>query len=66
MDERVRFVARLLDGEGMSGLCRELGVSRMTGYKIYDHYRSQGLEAFTDARGGRCDMPTSCRRKSKA
>lgn len=48
MDERLRFVARLLDGEGMSSLCREFGISRKTGYKIYDRYRSQGLEAFTD------------------
>ena len=48
MDERFRFVARLLDGEGMSGLCRAFGISRKTGYKIYDRYRSQGLEAFTD------------------
>lgn len=48
MEERLRFVARLLDGEGMSSLCREFGISRKTGYKIYDRYREHGLEAFTD------------------
>jgi hypothetical protein len=31
MDERLRFVARLLDGEAMSELCREYGISRLPG-----------------------------------
>lgn len=39
MEERLRFVARLLDGEGMSDVCREFGISRKTGYKIYDRYK---------------------------
>ena len=39
MDERLRFVARLLDGEAMTGVCREFGISRKTGYKIFDRYR---------------------------
>jgi hypothetical protein len=34
MEERLRFVARLLDGEAMTELCREFGISRKTGYKI--------------------------------
>ena len=32
MDERLRFVARLLDGEAMTDVCREFGISRKTGY----------------------------------
>jgi transposase InsO family protein len=48
MDERVRFVGRLLDGESMSDVCREFGISRKTGYKIWDRYRNEGLEALTD------------------
>ena len=36
IDERLRFVARLLDGEGMSDVCREFGISRKTGYKIFN------------------------------
>ena len=32
MDERLKFVARLLDGDQMAGLCREFGISRKTGY----------------------------------
>jgi hypothetical protein len=36
MDERLRFVARLLDGEGMSEVCREFAISRKTDYKIFN------------------------------
>ena len=36
MDERLTFVARLLDGEKMAPLCREFGISRVTGYKIFN------------------------------
>lgn len=48
MDERVRFVGRLLDGEAMSDVCRSFGISRKTGYKIFNRYRDEGLEALTD------------------
>ena len=34
MDERLKFIARLLDGEKMAQLCREFAISRKTGYKI--------------------------------
>ena len=48
MEERLRFVARLLDGEGMSDVCRAFGISRKTGYKIFNRYKDEGLEALTD------------------
>src|SRR6516162_7819743 len=48
MDERLRFVARLLDGEKMAVLCREFEISRKTGYKIYSRYKDCGLEGLTD------------------
>jgi putative transposase len=48
MDERLRFVARLLEGEKMAPLCAEFGISRKTGYKIFDRYKDAGLTAFTD------------------
>ncbi len=28
LDERLRFVARLLEGEAMTEVCREFGISR--------------------------------------
>jgi putative transposase len=48
MDERLRFVARLLEGEKMAVLCREFDVSRKTGYKIFSRYKDCGLEGLTD------------------
>jgi AraC-like DNA-binding protein len=48
MDERLRFVARLLEGEKMAALCAEFGISRKTGYKIFDRYKACGVQAFTD------------------
>jgi transposase len=48
MDERLRFVACLLEGEQMSLLCREFGISRKTGYMIFDRYKEHGLEALSD------------------
>lgn len=48
MEERLRFVARLLEGEGMSEVCRDFGISRKTGYKIFNRYKDDGLEALTD------------------
>lgn len=48
MDERLKFIARLLDGEKMAELCRQFGISRKTGYKILGRYRESGVKAFTD------------------
>jgi putative transposase len=48
MDERLRFVARLLEGEKMAVLCREYDVSRKTGYKLFSRYKEQGFEGLTD------------------
>jgi transposase InsO family protein len=48
MDERLCFVAKLLDGEAMSDVCREFGISRKTGYKIFNRYNAQGLQALSD------------------
>ncbi|GKX35647.1 MAG: transposase [Rhizobiaceae bacterium MnEN-MB40S] len=48
MDERLKFIARLLEGEQMASLCREFGISRVTGYKIYDRYKDCGLDGLYD------------------
>ncbi len=63
MEERLRFVARLLEGEAMTEICREFGISRKTGYKIFDRYREHGLEALSDRSrrpvGGGCRFDNS-------
>src|SRR4030095_2211009 len=48
VDERGRFVARLLDGEKMASLCAEFGISRKTGYKIFERFQRQGVRGLTD------------------
>ena len=48
MDERVRFVSRHLEGESISELCREFGISRVTGHKLVDRYKQHGIEALSD------------------
>jgi len=37
-----------LEGDSMSEMCREFGISRKTGYKIFDRYKDHGLEALSD------------------
>ncbi len=48
MDERMRFVARLLEGDTMSAVCEEFGISRKTGYEIYERYKDVGVRGLTD------------------
>jgi len=48
MDERLQLVARRLAGEPMTELCKEFGISRKTGYKIFDRYQECGVQGLTD------------------
>ena len=48
VDERLRLVARRLDDEKMATLCAEFGISRKTGYKIFERYKDCGVEGLTD------------------
>lgn len=48
LDEKIRFVIRHKDGEDMSSLCREFGISRKTGYKIVERYAECGFDGLTD------------------
>jgi transposase len=48
MEERLRFVARLPDGEAMTDVYRDFGMSRETGYKIYNRYKESALAALSD------------------
>lgn len=48
MDERTKFIGRLLSGEKMAPLCREFGISRVTGYKLWNRYHEFGSAALFD------------------
>ncbi len=49
LDERVKFVAACEAGEeSMAELCREAGISRKTGYKIWKRYQELGLDGLKD------------------
>jgi transposase len=48
MDERRRFVIRLKDGDSMASVCRQYGISRPMGYKIFERYEECGIEGLTD------------------
>ena len=65
MDERIRFVIRLKDGESMASLCREFGISRKTGYKIFERYEECGLEGLTDRARRPIGTPINCRNRLK-
>jgi hypothetical protein len=49
MDGRLRFVARLLDGEAMSEVSRVRHFAQDPGYKIFERYKEHGLKALTDS-----------------
>ena len=66
MDERLRFVAKLLDGEAMTDVCREFGISRKTGYKIFGRYKDHGVEALCDRSRRPCATPISYPPRSRA
>ena len=48
VEEKLKFVARYVDGEIISDLCREFGIYRVAGHKVIARYRESGLEALTD------------------
>ena len=48
LDEKLKFIARILEGEKMSPLCREFGISRKTGHKLWSRYKDMGNEALIE------------------
>src|SRR4029450_10637749 len=48
MEERIRFVIQVLEGDSVASLCREFGISRKTGYKFLKRYKEFGMEALRD------------------
>jgi len=61
MDERMRFVIRLKDGESMASLCREFGISRKTGYKTSSATSSAAWKASRIGPGGLSATPIKFR-----
>jgi hypothetical protein len=60
MDERLRLVAKLLDGEKMAAVCREFGISRETGYKIFGRYKTLALRGYKIEVAPLIGTPTDC------
>ncbi len=48
VSERMIFIARLEQGESMSKLCREYGISRTTGHKFLKRFQQEGPKGFLD------------------
>lgn len=48
MNERMKFITRLEDGERMTELCREFGISRVTGHKLWKRYLERGIDGLFD------------------
>ena len=48
MDQKLKFIARYLEGEKMAPLCREFGITRPTGYKILARYKEIGANALVE------------------
>jgi transposase len=51
MNEKLQFVARQLSGEAMVELCRKFGISRKTGYKIFDRYQECEMQGLAEKIG---------------
>ena len=48
VNERMRFVTRYEDGERMTDLAREFGISRKTGYKWKERFFALGVSGLSD------------------
>lgn len=48
VSERMRFVVRLQNGERMTDLCQEYGISRKTGYKFWERFKDRGPVGLID------------------
>jgi transposase InsO family protein len=48
MSERLRFIARVEEGEGISDLAREFGISEKTAYKFLARWKAHGVRGLED------------------
>ena len=66
MDERVRLIGHLLDGEGMSELCRAFGISRKTAARSSIAAARRGSMRWRTGHAGRFAMPTQLTGQAEA
>src|SRR5437879_13129991 len=48
MSERVRFIARLEEGDSVVELAREFGISTKTAYKFWNRWKKDGVAGLED------------------
>lgn len=48
MSERLRFIARLEEGESVAELAREFGISTKTAYKFWSRWKEEGVDGLKD------------------
>ena len=48
MEEKLIFIARYLEGESITSLCKEFSVSRTTGHNLIKRYREMGSKALVE------------------
>jgi transposase InsO family protein len=48
VSERMKLILRLENGESMSDVCRDFGISRKTGYKFVERYQQFGIDGLSD------------------
>jgi hypothetical protein len=65
VDERVRFVRRLLDGESMTALCEEFGIARRPATRSFSATSRSGSAASAIGAAGRIGTRISCQARSK-
>ena len=44
VEERMKFIYRFNSGESMTDLCKEFGISRVTGYKFLKRYKEHRIK----------------------
>mgnify|MGYP000138451957 CR=1 FL=1 len=61
VDERMKFVSRVLAGEPLAAVCRDFGISRKTGTKFWKRYQEEGPEGLLNrSRATRRNNKTLC------
>lgn len=48
MSERIRFVTRLEEGESITDLAREFGISTKTAHKFWQRWKTEGVDGLRD------------------